>query len=391
MFMRDDQPFSKTDLVYTVGKKYRDRGSPNKEGDQFLKWINLPGSGMKNMGGVRWLKTKSKSRQGSDGIVLVSSHLNTESHNPWDDIVDHHLGLINYWGDAKFDEKKRIDDWIGNKNLRQAIDESNRKNHSFILHFTKAESGWMTFNGLCVMKSLDLAWFQDEGRPVQNYRATLSILDCNHISVEWLENWRTKETMSERLEKAPEAWIDYVHGRKISIMRAWSGKVKSTKEQLPLRNSVEEFALEQLIEMDPFDFERMTVQLIDDVGSGIIQDLEKTRDRKDGGYDFSGTFVLPEPFQYEIPFKGEIKRHRNAISPDHVSRLVARLGRGEYGIFITTSYFTKQAQSEVFEMRYPVSLVYANKLLAMFKQTPHWNDIGINKNWLNSFSTTEEE
>jgi len=389
--MGDRQPFSKTGLVYTVGKKYRDKGSPNKEGDEFLRWINLPGSGMKNMGGVRWLKTKSKSRQGSDGIVLVSSQLNTDSHNPWDDIVDHHLGLIKYWGDAKFDEKKRIDDWIGNKNLRQAIDESNRKRHPFILHFTKAESGWMTFNGLCVMKSLDLAWFQDEGRPVQNYRATLSILDCNHISVEWLENWRTKETMSDRLQNAPEAWVDYVNGRKISIMRAWSGKVKSTKEQLPSKGSVEEFALEQLLGMDPFDFERMTVQLIDDVGSGIIQDLEKTRDRQDGGYDFSGTFVLPEPFQYEIPFKGEIKRHRNSISPDHVSRLVARLGRGEYGIYITTSYFTKQAQSEVYEMRYPVSLVYANKLLAMFKQTSHWNDDGINQNWLNSFSTSKEE
>lgn len=389
--MGDKQPLSKTELVYTVGKKYRDRGSPNKEGDQFLRWMNLPGSGMKNMGGVRWLKTKSKSRKGSDGIVLISSHLNTESHNPWDDIVDHHLGLIKYWGDAKFDEKKRIDDWIGNKNLRQAIDESNRKRHPFILHFTKEESGWMTFNGLCVMKSLDLAWFQDEGRPVQNYRATLSILDCNHISVKWLENWRTKETMAERLQNAPEAWIDYVHGRKISIMRAWSGKVKSTKEQLPPKNSVEEFALEQLMKMNPFDFERMTVQLIDDVGSGIIQDLEKTRDRQDGGYDFSGTFVLPEPFQYEIPFKGEIKRHRNAISPDHVSRLVARLSRGEYGIYITTSYFTKQAQSEVFEMRYPVSLVYANKLLAMFKQTSHWNDKGINQTWLNSFKSKEEE
>ena len=48
--MGSGQPLSKTGLVYTVGKKYRDRGSPNKDGDQFLKWINLPGSGMKNMG-----------------------------------------------------------------------------------------------------------------------------------------------------------------------------------------------------------------------------------------------------------------------------------------------------------------------------------------------------
>ena len=30
-----------------------------------------------------------------------------------------------------------------------------------------------------------------------------------------------------------------------------------------------------------------------------------------------------------------------------VSRLVARLQRGEYGIFVTTSYYTKAAQEEV--------------------------------------------
>lgn len=58
--MGNDQPLSKTGLVYTVGKKYRDKGSPNKEGDEFLRWINLPGSGMKNMGGVRWLKNEIK-------------------------------------------------------------------------------------------------------------------------------------------------------------------------------------------------------------------------------------------------------------------------------------------------------------------------------------------
>ena len=379
---------SSTEKFYTVGKKYRDKGSPNKEGDQFLRWINLPGSGMKNMGGVRWLKSKSKHRKNSDGIVLISSHLKTDSHNPWDDVVDHHLGLIRYWGDAKFDENKRIDDWIGNKNLRNAIDESNRQLHPFILHFTKHEKGWMTFNGLCVMKSLDLAWFQDKGRPVQNYRATLSILDCNHISTDWLTNWRTKDTIEERLEKAPQAWIDYIDGKQVKIMRAWSGRIKSKSDQVPEPSSIEEHAINQLMQMDPFDFEKLTVELINEVGSGIVRDLEKTKDRQDGGYDFVGTFVLPEPFQYEIPFKGEVKRHANAITPNHVSRLVARLDRGEYGVYITTSYFTKQAQEEVFELRYPVSLVYGNKLIEMIKATSNWTSSGISPKWIKSF---EEE
>lgn len=40
-------------------------------------------------------------------------------------------------------------------------------------------------------------------------------------------------------------------------------------------------------------------------------------------------------------------RHLRSMQPDDVSRLVARLQRGEYGIFSTTSYYTKATQNEV--------------------------------------------
>ena len=389
--MAETPELDRSNLFFEVGVEYRDTGSPNKSEDQFLRWINIPGSGMKNMGGIRWLKTKSKKRQNSDGIVLVSSHLNTDSHNPWDDIVDFHLGSVRYWGDAKFHQKKGIDDFEGNKNLRRAIDESDRSRHPFILHFSKTRSGWMRFNGLCVLNSLDLAWFQDLGRPVQNYRATLSILDCKRVSVDWITRWRTEDKLSVRLEGAPEAWDNYIRGKKVNVMRAWSGKILSTKEQLPPPGSPEEKALEQLHGMDPFAFEAMVVSLIGNVGAEIVRDLKKTRDRRDGGFDFVGTFIIPEPFKFEINFKGEVKRHRNTISPNHVSRLVARLDRGEYGIYVTTSAFSKQAQEEVYEMRYPVSLVHSRKLISMIKNTRYWSDIGIDKKWLSSFEEIGKE
>ena len=41
---------------YRLGHDYRDTGSVNNPDDQFLGWINLPGSGMRNMGGIRPLK-----------------------------------------------------------------------------------------------------------------------------------------------------------------------------------------------------------------------------------------------------------------------------------------------------------------------------------------------
>ena len=130
----------------------------------------------------------------------------------------------------------------------------------------------------------------------------------------------------------------------------------------------------------------MLVSLMKRTGKEIIQDIEKTRDRGDGGFDFFGSFILPEPFSYEIMFKGEVKRHRSAISPEYVSRLVARLDRGEYGIFMTTSYFSKQAQEEVYEMRYPVHLVDGAQLISMFKRSRIWKDEQIDPDWINSFS-----
>ena len=103
--MAETPELDRSNLFFEVGVEYRDTGSPNKSEDQFLRWINIPGSGMKNMGGIRWLKTKSKKRQNSDGIVLVSSHLNTDSHNPWDDIVDFHLGASDI-GECQVPSKK---------------------------------------------------------------------------------------------------------------------------------------------------------------------------------------------------------------------------------------------------------------------------------------------
>ena len=79
-----------------------------------------------------------------------------------------------------------------------------------------------------------------------------------------------------------------------------------------------------------------------------------------------GEFILPDPFKYPIKFKGEVKRHKSGIGPKDVSRLVARLGRGEYGLFFTTSYFTSDAQKEVILDNYPVRLISGADLYDYF-------------------------
>ena len=116
--------------------------------------------------------------------------------------------------------------------------------------------------------------------------------------------------------------------------------------------------LSQLVHLTPTGFEAAVVAMFREFDE-VRHNITRTRPTGDGGFDFVGSFTLPPPIQYEIPFLGEAKRYARstAVGPKDVSRLVARLSRGQSVIFVTTSYFTKQAQEEVLEDRYPTSLV----------------------------------
>ena len=87
---------------YRAGKLYRDTGNLTDD-DQFMRWINLPGSGMPNSGGIRRLKHVGDQpfSQLLGLIVLVTSHSTTNPHNPREDIIDTRSGKISYWGDAE--------------------------------------------------------------------------------------------------------------------------------------------------------------------------------------------------------------------------------------------------------------------------------------------------
>jgi restriction endonuclease Mrr len=125
---------------------------------------------------------------------------------------------------------------------------------------------------------------------------------------------------------------------------------------LPSEGSAEAKVLDQLVSLSPAVFEGAVVSLFQQVD--VVHQISQTRLTADGGFDFAGSFKLSPPLEYAIDFRGEVKRYarRSAVGPKDVSRLVARLGRGQYGLFVTTSYFTRQTQAEVLEDRYPTRL-----------------------------------
>ncbi|MFL5676071.1 MAG: restriction endonuclease, partial [Chloroflexota bacterium] len=250
-----------------------------------------------------------------------------------------------------------------------------------ILHFSKQTTGVLRFNGLCILDRLELTWFEDHGRPVRNYRAQLTILDEEFVDISWLHS-RMSATSISGLDVGPRAWKRYQDGV-IDRLRVWAPSIRTLAQQLPVAGSSDANLLLQLQTLTPTEFEAAVVTLFGELDE-VRHNITRTRPTSDGGFDFYGSFTLPPPIQYEIPFLGEAKRYARstAVGPKDVSRLVARLTRGQYGIFVTTSYFTKQTQEEVLEDRYPASLVAGADLVRIMRERRITQGSDIRPSWL---------
>jgi hypothetical protein len=372
---------------YRLGHTFRNTGASSNHDDEFLRWLNIPNSGMRNMGGIRPFKFVNLREMPVHAyIVLLTDELAGHSvSNPWEDSVELNAGRITYWGDAKWDTKRTIDDFVGNRALRASFDlilGGQRALAPPILHFSKVQTGYVRFNGLCALERLDLAWFEDHGRPVRNYRAQLAILDEEFVDVDWLHRRATAVDAGQLQGDGPQAWRDYQAGT-IRRLRVWAPRVRSQEDQLPARDTADSRILSELISLEPFAFEGAVVSLFEEVD--IVHRVDQTRLSADGGFDFHGMITLPPPLDYEIAFRGEVKRYATKpVGPKDVSRLVARLGRGEYGLFVTTSFFTRQAQEEVLADSYPARLFAGQDVVRMMRELGIATAGRIRETWLSS-------
>jgi hypothetical protein len=373
---------------YRLGHEYRDTGASGKEDDQFLRWLNIPKSGMKNMPGIRPFRFVELATLPIHAYIVLVTHERSANRtaNPWEDFVDINAGRIIYWGDAKWDAKRTLDDFTGNRALRAAYDVVLDRQLDIappILHFSKPKPGVVVFNGLCVFERLELSWFEDNGRPVRNYRAHLAILDEEFVDVDWLHR-RARATRQEQLlGDGPLAWRQYQDGL-TKRLQVWAPRVRSRDAQLPPEASDDGRILQQLSTMEPIRFERAVVSLFEELE--IVHRVTQTRPTGDGGFDFFGAFTLPPPLEYEIDFRGEVKKcqRKAGVGAKDVSRLVARLGRGQYGLFVTTSYFSPQAQAEVLEDRYPTALFAGIDVVRLLKELGAARAGSLSDNWLSA-------
>lgn len=373
------------DRVYQLGKDYRDTGSAKDPDDEFLGWINLDGRGMRNMGGIRPLGFHHLKVPVHAAIILVTHERSRGSaSNPWEDLVDLPHGRIVYWGDAK-NGARSVDEFIGNRAMRSAQDQVLDDNRALIppiLHFSKPSIGGVRFNGVCVLDRLELTWFEDGGRPVRNYRAHLTVLDEADVPVDWLHSRMTASSLDQLSGQGPETWRRYQAGY-VDRLRIWAASIRDPAHQLPEDGSRDSAVLEQLTSMDPTEFEAATVAMFRELDE-VQHNITRTRPTADGGFDFFGQFTFPPPLRYTIDFLGEAKKfgRGHAVSPRYVSRLVARLARGQYGLFVTTSYFTRQAQEEVIADGYPTTLIAGADIVRMMRELRIARGSEISKTWL---------
>ena len=376
--------------AHRLGVEYRDTGSSKNPDDQFLRFLNLPKSGMRNMPGIRPFKFLHLKVPTHAYIVLVTHERSANrASNPWEDSVDLHAGRIIYWGDAKDDPRRHLDDFLGNRAMRAAFDlvlSDQRALVPPILHFSKPRRGVVKFNGLCVFDRLELTWFEDQGKPVRNYRAHLTVLDAEEVEVDWLHRRVRSASRESLLDDGPLAWRNYQAGQ-IDRLQVWAPSLRSREAQLPTAGSSAASVLAQLVSLPPPFFEGAVVSLFQQVD--VVHQVSQTRLTVDGGFDFEGSFKLPPPLEYSIDFRGEVKRYKptNAVGPKDVSRLVARLGRGQYGLFVTTSYFTRQAQAEVLEDRYPTRLFAGADVVRFMRELRIVKGAQISPKWLGAIES----
>lgn len=253
--------------IYRLGREYKDTGGITKSNDQFLRWINIPKSGMRNSPGIRSLKYTSLKVGVPAYVILVTHEISGGILNPWEDIVDLTMGKICYWGDAKHDSQnpeKRHTDFDGNKVLETIYDlilQNKRLIIPPILHFSKPKKGMVKFNGLCVMDKLELTWFEDQGHPIRNYRTFLTILDVEEVSIDWLHHLCTKNDINHIPIDSPKVWKDYLNGN-VKKLNVWKSEIRTVSQQLPAENSEEAKILEDIAGLSAEDFEKITVAVL---------------------------------------------------------------------------------------------------------------------------------
>jgi restriction endonuclease Mrr len=160
-------------------------------------------------------------------------------------------------------------------------------------------------------------------------------------------------------------------------------KVQSKCAQLPEKDSVDYKILESLTALSHESFKQVITGLFSEMKEAkhIINQIGPAGTN---GFTFSGQLELGGQFAYAVNFIGEARKENlnHGIDAKHVGRTLSMLNRGQFGFFITTSYFTESAQIDVLKENDSIKIIHGKALVQMFKELNLIQGNQINELWL---------
>jgi hypothetical protein len=322
---------------------------------------------MGNAGGIRYVGN-------SENTPLVVLFSNSSNPN-WPDYLDEYRGTFHYYGDNRTPGVKVLET-KGNRVLNQAFakthgdTESRTQSPIFLIFESISEGHSVRFRGLAVPgnhllqadEDLIAIWRVSKGVRFQNYRAVFTILDEGEISGDWIrkiaatkkvdiEDSRTPKTLKRWIEKA--AYTPLV-AEQLKVARTQSEQTPSGEVSKSLVQTIRDHCGK-----DDYLFEVIAVEIWR-MASNEPMEVDLTRRYRDGGRDAIGRiFIGPNEDPISLEFCLEAKHYApsNGVGVKDVSRLISRIKHREFGVFVTTSYISKQAYEEIRNDGHPIIVI----------------------------------
>ncbi len=337
-------------------------------------------------------------------LININPYKSGTSTTPWMDIIDADNGYIKYFGDNKASSKtyKNPNTSMNKRMIEQyKLHSSNKfedrvKSAPIIIFKQEKVSnnpkGYKKFIGFGIITKVELIIEYDSKCKVNfpNFAFDITILNMEKENETFDWNWinlRRNKTISinKSHEIAPNSWKEWsksggnnnahklrrVIYKKLIINK--DNQIVVDKNQITI---LKEICNHYKKNKNEEDFEGLAAFVTEQViaENGIQYKFGWLSDYgADGGIDYVGKITLGKGIvDSNIIILGQAKcievtknnkfTGGNPISGLHLARTVARLKRGWMGVFVTTSTFSKRAQEEMHDDKFPLLLINGMKL-----------------------------
>ena len=363
-----------------IDRQYRNTGNWRLDADEFNRFFRFDDGGIRNMGGFRAKKKAGGSTAIEDCAfcILVTDF----SQHHWPDTLNVESGLFTYFGDNQSPGSRLEETSLGGNRLLATtfnrLHSGQRQAVAPFLCFQSMDDGEgssMRFLGLAApgaqgvspLDDLVAVWRVADGKRFANYRALFTILDAPVVPRSWIEDLVAGVAPAES-RSCPPAWSRWQRSGTYSPLRAdVTARPRSRVEQAPSEGAEAEMLKEIMATLSPREFEfaaRSIVELLDP----RFVNMRVTKASRDGGRDVIANYRVGHPL-HNILLNAVVEAKMwdldRSVGVRPVSRLLSRLRHRDVAVFVTTSYFDAQVQSEIIEDGHPVILISGSDIVRL--------------------------